>query len=410
MRFGKIDWGSYLLIATLFALFYSIPLTNGLFIAFVVVNIAIQFRSGWKRTEAGWLALLLAAPWLFEWISLCYTDDFPEGIKQVEKRLALILLPFVFAYCDGRYKTRTLVLKTVAMSISAAAAICLAFALRRYILLSENKFFWKDLTDPIDFHPSYMAMIINVICLWLCVEFVCDYANFNLRKKMGYLLLLSYLGILMILLASKIQIVIFFSILVVALFSFFGRYRITMKWILGLSALSVAIIFSFVKSGAISRFSSISTYKYQIDAPTTTFNELTNRLAILECSSYLIKANPIVGTGIGDVMSDLDSVYRKVDYKFGYLDQQDPHDQYLRLILGTGTVGLTLFVMTLAVPFWRAVRSKDYLLIGFIGIFGLSFLFESVLERHNGIIIYAILNSVLIFGQKPHPPEGPSVK
>jgi len=45
-----------------------------------------------------------------------------------------------------------------------------------------------------------------------------------------------------------------------------------------------------------------------------------------------------------------------------------------------------------------ALRSGDWLVVGFMIVYCSSFLFESVLERHSGILIYAFFHSALIFG------------
>ena len=97
-------------------------------------------------------------------------------------------------------------------------------------------------------------------------------------------------------------------------------------------------------------------------------------------------------------MAELQSVYRNVDFKFGYNNSYDPHNQYLRVCLGTGFIGLALFLTTLITVLTMALRSGDWLVIGFMIVFCSSFLFESALDRHSGIMIYAFFHSVLIFG------------
>jgi O-antigen ligase len=164
--------------------------------------------------------------------------------------------------------------------------------------------------------------------------------------------------------------------------------------------LLIAIGFSMPKSEIKERFGHIHNFTIpDFGAPDSEFNELTLRLAIFKCATSIIRENFVFGTGVGDVMADLEAVYRKVDFKFGYNNAYDPHNQYLRVCLGTGFLGLVLFLTGLIAVLIRALRSRDWLIVGVMMVYCASFLFESILNRHNGIIFYAFINSVLIFGE-----------
>ena len=155
-----------------------------------------------------------------------------------------------------------------------------------------------------------------------------------------------------------------------------------------------------MKKAPLERFGHISRIEYKLDAPVETFNELTIRFALIECAWMVVKENLVFGVGIGDVRKELDKVYRKVDYKFGYLDNQDPHNQYLQIAIGSGIVGLLIFLISFLVPLYFSILANDKFYIFFSVLFLFSFLFESVLERHNGIILYSFFNSLLLFGNK----------
>lgn|GEM_PF-6089481 len=390
--------GDIIFVGILFSLFYSIRITNLLIILYTTNW--LSSRTIWKTNAKDWLALLVISPWLFELISLLYTNDVFEGMKQIEKKIALFLFPFFILHgTTGISRQRDSVFYFVAASTILATFICLVVSISKGVDASSYTFYWYDFTKPINFHPSYLSLIINIVCLWFCQKLILNRNSFSILQKLSIFMALLYFGLITLLLASKIQTLIYFGIVTIGLIIYLKNKILHLGLVIcSITCIIIGLIFH--KGDLTKRFSSISSFHYQLNAPVSTFNELTIRFALIECSWMLIRENPVLGTGIGDVMNDLDAVYRKVDYKFGYLDQQDPHDQYLRVILGTGSVGLLLFFTSLAVPLWMSIKSKDYLLTWFLVIFGFSFLFESVLERHNGIIIFSILNAVLIFGQR----------
>lgn len=396
----SVEWtkiGSVIFIGILFSFFYSIRITNLLVILYAAYWLSVR---AWSYNVRVWLAILVISPWLFEVVSLLYSNDVQEGLKQIEKRIALFLFPFFILYGTNtvsRYRDSVFYILTY--SIVLSTAICLGVSIFNWIETSSYTSYWSDFTKPIDFHPSYLSLIINIACLWIFQKLIHLRNKLTTSQKLGIVILLLYFGLVTLLLASKIQTLIFFVINFVGFIVNVKNKIIRLGFVIAtISCIVIGAI--FYEGTLIERFSHISNIHYQLDAPVSTFNELTIRFALIECSWKLIKENPVWGTGIGDVMADLDSVYRKVDYKFGYLDRQDPHDQFLRIILGTGTVGLLLFISSLGAPLWIGLKSKDYLLVWFVLVFVISFLFESVLERHNGIIVFSILNAVLIFGQK----------
>jgi O-antigen ligase len=218
-------------------------------------------------------------------------------------------------------------------------------------------------------------------------------------RRIFYLSLIAYFGFITFLAASKLHSVIFVTILIIGVVLIYRKHVVSWKASLFIVILLLAVGISVTKSEINERFAHIHNFTVpDFNAPDNEFNELTLRLAIFKCAIYIIKENPIFGTGVGDVMADLESVYRKVDFKFGYNNAYDPHNQYLRVCLSTGIVGLSLFLMSLIVVLIRSFQSGDWLVVGFIILFCIAFLFESILERHNGIIPYAFFYSVLIFG------------
>jgi O-antigen ligase len=392
---------SWIIIAGIFILvFFSIRLTNFLIILYVINWVAGSSKATWRWQTRDWLLLLIISPWLLEIASVLYSSNVMDGLHQVEKRLVLIAIPVItlHSYKSAAKESATL-FRIGTVCTFLVTLCCLSFALYNFFFHSVKAFYWFDFTRPIISDPGYVALMINVVCIGIMGELITVWNSPSSVSKFLCLGLIAYFGVITFLLASKLHAVVFLMIVITGLVVIYRRYVVGWKNSAVIIALLAAIGFSLSKSEIIERYSHIDNFTVPpFDAPDEEFNELTLRLAILECSVDIIKENPVFGTGVGDVMPDLILLYRKLDFKFGFNNAYDPHNQYVRACLATGIVGLACFLASLVATLVVSIRSKNWQLFAFMIVLCVAFLFESVLERHTGIVIYAFFHSILVFG------------
>ncbi len=381
-------------------LFFSIPITSILIILYVLNWLVGNSKAAWRSQKRDWLLLLIISPWILELVSVLYSTHMVIGLHQVEKRLALLAVPIITLHSvNNAVRDRATVFRIATLCTVLVTFYCLLVASYNALFRSGKMAYWEGFTQPIIFDPGYVSLIINIVSIWIICELISEWNSLLPSRKILYLSLIAYFGIITFLLASKLHGVIFIAIVIIGVVLIYRKHMVSWKASLFIVVLLFAIGFSVSKSEIKERFAHIHNFTVpNFNAPDIEFNELTLRLTIFKCAMYIIEENPIFGTGVGDVMADLESVYRKVDFKFGYNNAYDPHNQYLRVCLGTGVVGLSLFLMSLITVLIRALRSGDWLVVGFMIVFCTSFLFESILERQSGIIPYAFFYSVLIFG------------
>ena len=381
-------------------IFFSIPITNILILLYAINWVVGNPWRSWSWQSRDWLLLLIVSPWILEWVSVLYSTHWEEGLHQIEKRLVLFLIPVITLHAGNNAVTDRAVIFRIATGCTVLVTMyCLVIAAYNFFFRSINLFYWEGLTEPTIFMPAYFSLMINILCIWMVWELISQWNTLGLKHKLINLGLFSYFGIITFLLASKLHAVIFVAIGISGMVLLYRKHLASLKAGLVMIIILAAIGFSLPKSMIIERYGHIDNYTTpSFGADDEEFNELTLRLTIFKCATYIIRENPIFGTGIGDVMADLESVYRRLDFKFGYNNAYDPHNQYLRVCLGTGMVGLALFLATLITVFSRALRARDWLVVSLMIVFCSSFLFESVLEQHNGIMIYAFIHSVVIFG------------
>lgn len=390
-----------ILVGIFLVAFFSIRITNLLLILYIVNWLAGSTPIAWRWQKRDWLVLLVISPWLMELVSVLYSSHMVVGLHQVEKRLALLAIPIVTLHSlNSSVNDRGTVFRLVTVSTVLATCYCLVVALYNMLFHSVKMAYWEGFTEPILMDPGYVSLLINIVSIGIIHELTSKWNSLMPIRKFSYLSLISYLGIITFFLASKLHAVIFSTMVIFGVYVIYRKYAVGWKSSVLIALLLLAIGFSVYKSEIKERFAHINNFTIpNFDAPDEEFNELTLRLAIFKCATYIIEENPLFGTGVGDVAADLESVYRKVDFKFGYNNAYDPHNQYLRVCLSTGFVGLTFFLASIIVVVTMALRSQDWLAIGFMIVFCSSFLFESVLERHSGILIYGFFHSVLIFGK-----------
>ena len=122
-------------------------------------------------------------------------------------------------------------------------------------------------------------------------------------------------------------------------------------------------------------------------------NNSTNvRFHIFKASIQLIKESPIYGYGIGDVQNELDKKYVSMDLNLPR-GKFNSHNQYLFICLNSGLVGLLIFLCSMFYIVAVAFLRKDYFFFGVVLFFLVAFLFENILSRQSGVILFSFLTS-----------------
>jgi O-antigen ligase len=120
-------------------------------------------------------------------------------------------------------------------------------------------------------------------------------------------------------------------------------------------------------------------------------NNSTNvRFHIFKASIQLIKESPVFGYSIGDVQDELDAKYSAMALNLPK-SKFNSHNQYLFICLNSGLMGLLIFLFSIAYVFKTAVLKRDYFLLGILVFFLVAFLFENVLSRQSGVILFSFL-------------------
>lgn len=342
---------------------------------------------------------LLMSPFLMIAISVLYSHDKISGWLEVERSMGLFFFPLIFGSMAAIEKRKFfLILKCATAALLLSLSYCLIVA-----FLSSNedstKYFWSSLSAPLDFHPTYLSLYINFISWWIALDLINKWQTILSIGKIGRIASLIILSGFVFLLASKIQIILWFAIPIYIIYHIYKAYKYALIGVIIFIGIGACFISKLEvnKSYTVERFFHINSLSYQLTDSYDKFNEMTMRFALAECSWQIIKNHPILGVGAGDNSEELYKVYEKSQFEPGLIGHLSPHNQYLDQAVSTGLIGLTLLIATLYLHLRRARQKKSFLYVILLSLFIINFFLECMLGLQKGVVMYGFFTSLFFY-------------
>lgn len=334
-------------------------------------------------------------------VGFLYSQNKVEAGFNLEKKLSLAIFPILFLFAP---KLETTDIKKILYGFVTGCTIvslfCLSLAFKNYISSNDVSFFYyHSLSVNAGMHAGYLAM-------YLCFSIaILLYTNFRkvselpLSVRAIYIFVLFLMATCIFLLSARTQLIILMLELVVYCVFFFNVHGNVFRT----SLISVAIIASLLGvallfPGTRDRIKEAVNYNNEYGL-SKKWGEKQMRLLIWKSAWEAATAKPVFGTGTGDVIDDLEEIYKKRDFisLMYFKDTRfNAHNQYLETWIGIGTIGLMTLFSVLVFAVRRAVRDKNTILLALSLIFAISCLTESMLERQNGVIFFSLYTMVLL--------------
>jgi len=324
-------------------------------------------------------------------ISCFLSDNFTLGTKKIETMLSLFGLPIAcfwflsntkldFNKIERVFYTAFFISNVV---FSLLAIVLLNFYRNPKFSSKDADFFRNAITDLpyIGDHSIYVSLFL---ALAVVVGTIIYQQNKNtvivkIALVAGQLILLSMLLLLM----SK-------AVIIALAVSFLGQFIIRKRLLKKASILVALVIFLVLLFMPKENNRFIEMFNKDSFENVNLNNSTSVRYYILKCSVNLILENPFLGYGIGDVQHELDKCYglNGVSLPVG---KYNSHNQYAFVWLSTGLIGLIIFFIYLYYIFNVAKNNKDYFLLCALLLYMVSFLFENVLSRQSGVILFSFI-------------------
>lgn len=390
----------YLLLVLLPASFpFPIIISSIITIAIVVLWILTGGYKNISKAIRNKFVLLFILIFIISLVSVLYAHNKEEGLFSIQKTLSLLIFPLILYTINLNKKTILFIIYAFAISCSIASISSFVYAVYRNY--SANSL---TTIDPELFGTTMSDQLLGIshVYLSLYLSFtiiIFGYFLFS-KKKHDYisvlvLLLVAFLLFFLFLMGGKMSIISLFLLALIACITFISR---TKRWFIGILfiVLPAGIFFITINNSQYSfkRFYALfNSTNYEIG--NNSWNSIGCRVSILKCTFETFKKNPIIGTGVGDVQDDLDECTNGL--KFTSLKGMNPHNQYFQYLLGTGLIGMIVFILSIMIPFVTAWREDNKLYLFFILLFSLCCLTESLLERQHGVMFFAFFNSLFAF-------------
>lgn len=106
------------------------------------------------------------------------------------------------------------------------------------------------------------------------------------------------------------------------------------------------------------------------------------------------------GKGTGDSMKNVMIEYEKYNFEEGIKYEYNAHNQYLEILSSNGLIGLGFFLMIIILPLIYSLKESDILSISILLLLIIFSLTESILERHSGVVLFALFTSLIYYKNK----------
>lgn len=312
-------------------------------------------------------------------IGLIYTENLSEGTKILTRNLPFLIFPLIFSTITVKENAIPFLMKFFSFSVILASGFALAKATYLKINNLGDYFHFIKLEMLQDKHNTYFALF--------CVVAIA-YFLFNLRKKTFWyagciLYLLGYIYLL------SVRISIIALIVVVFIYLISQIKKIPSKYVYLLFIGCALIPVAFYLSPSFQE-------KFNPHTPEgEPISDVGSRKIHWQAAIDQIgKNNILFGAGTGDGHDGLYENYKKFGFETGFLEQYNAHNQYIETVLYYGIFGLALLVLLLFYGLKINYQNRDYLGIALILTFAVCMITESILQRHDGIVLCAFLVSL----------------
>lgn len=335
-------------------------------------------------------------------IGLAYSSNMDAALFDLEVKASLVLLPIVFW---GLKVTRQGLYRYLNAFIAGnviAAIVSLGAAGLEYMEFHDfSVFFYQRLT--FFHHPSYFALYLN-LCLAIIYYYMLYGKEGNIFKsRIISFSLIAFFSFMIVLLSAKLSMITLVLLLIISNFIWIRKEG---KYVAGL----VLLVFAILSGIAVYKTSDV--VRVRIDeaiASVTTDSHMEStsgaRIIIWSLSKELIKDEPWLGYGTGDVKDVLMKKYEEGEYSHLLYHKLNAHSQYFQTLLAVGIPGFIFFLLYLLYPLIAAGFKASFLIWMFTLLCAMNFIPESMLETQAGVVFFAFFTSLFYFNRNQLSPE-----
>ncbi len=358
---------------------------RGLVVIFFLISTFLNYQKSFKTTYFILNSLLYFGLIL----SLVYSKNKAYGSSFIfETQLALLILPLGFTILNDTvfkhlesYEKKALGIYTVSVFILSLIPFLWLLPPHHYSIAHWLHHYNGLLLSPdingIKIHPVYLSINVGLSILILVYLMI---QESDKKNQFLYSISLIYFLAIMFLLSKRGAFIgLFFGIL-----SLFWFYRSKKTFLMISSGIFLMIILSINLPKMQKRLLNIQT------AGSTTQTSASKHLRIYKPAWHLFKKAPFLGHGLGSHKTLLIQQYKKEGENDLYLEKLNTHNQLMSFLIIGGLFLGCVFIFYFLGLSYKAYQTKQYFLIVILIFFTISMLFENILERAQGVLIFTL--------------------
>jgi O-antigen ligase len=358
----------------------------------------IQNGIRWKKNLA-----LMPMVLLFVWyaVGLIWTEDAGNGSTMMERKLSLIIFPFLFLFRGtDSYRNKTIFMWSFGLGAFVESLLSFGKAFSCYTQGGNRDCFFSSYFSY-QLHPSYHALYDVMVIAILLYVLIAMYSELPTIQKVIFVSGIFYFSFIVVLLASKSGLICLLLVFFLAAWFWAWKRNKLKRALIGFAA-------GLLLFGGMVSFSEVASQRFKsafaiyfLDQ-TELFNQYKHttestavRRMIWIVGTEKTKEHLWIGHGTGDVTNVLASAYEKHQMTGALTQKLNAHNQFLQVILGSGLIGLFLLLSIFIFPMVLAWKRNNYLFLVFTGLVIVNLLFESMFEVQAGIVFISLFHCFL---------------
>lgn len=377
------------LILILILLPFSLRLSN---LAIIILAtfwiLSGDFKQKFKEIQINWSKIRwLIFYFLILALSPLVSEGKTEGWVSLERHLSLLAFPLILATFKINSKQLNFILASFIISVLLVSVMGLIQTYTLYLshqvnnsLLELNYYQWI-FPQLINFHAPYLAIYLStsgLITLLWCIN-----AKKKFKLRLILIGLLIFFNLVLAFTASRTAIVANLFLVIAILTHLLIKNK---QYLVLFLCFSFILLFSYYI---------LDSLPYLKDKFLSGSGE-SERFYLWRAAFLAWKDAPIFGYGLCGASEKIHNSFVSLGYPITFSHNFDPHNQFIATALTAGLLGLISLLLMLIIPAYKALKKGHILLFAIILLFTGCFFTESVLFRQKGIVIFALLYSMMI--------------
>lgn len=338
---------------------------------------------------------------LFLWMlfSLIYSQDLEMGLDKVQRAVILPVSILIFSGMRISEKEARRIFSAFTILVFIACIYSHTITIAEFVENKETElrslfnlnYSYLALGSTLDLHPTYYAFIIISAILLLLDQLWKQQAVWS-KILLG--IGITYLSLFVIHLSSRIGIVILYLLILYQILDVFIKKKALFRGLIVLVGFH-AVLFVMISQIGITKYRLQHVFGFEYYTGYKV-NDGSHKIALWK---EAIAANDqiLFGNGIGDVGASLRHQYLKAGLDRPAEKRYNSHNQYIEYYVGTGIIGVSLFLYLLYFYFRSFRKSHNLLGNYFIAALALFCMTECMWNRHHGIVFSVIMIGILQF-------------